>query len=119
MEIGPSDDNGPDVDQIAISASTGEGNILDEVAFGSAVVPASEADHPTTVVSKKSKRKGPPRRGRDVVSRSIVAGSAPEIIPDELAALEEENRRLKGLLADRLRQENIQLRAMLKRFGAN
>ncbi|AHG50060.1 hypothetical protein RLEG12_00235 (plasmid) [Rhizobium leguminosarum bv. trifolii CB782] len=37
---------------------------------------------------------------------------------DELPALEAENRRLKTLLADRLRQQNLQLRMMLRRFGA-
>jgi len=34
-----------------------------------------------------------------------------------LVALDEENRRLKGLLANHLRQENMQLRKMLARFG--
>jgi len=36
---------------------------------------------------------------------------------DALVALDEENRRLKGLLANHLRQENMQLRKMLARFG--
>ena len=36
---------------------------------------------------------------------------------DDLADLEEENRRLKRLLAIRLRQENLQLQTMLRRFG--
>ncbi len=36
---------------------------------------------------------------------------------DDLAGLEEENRRLKRLLAIRLRQENLQLQTMLRRFG--
>lgn len=36
---------------------------------------------------------------------------------DELDALDAENRRLKGLLASHLRQQNMQLRAMLGRFG--
>lgn len=40
-----------------------------------------------------------------------------EVSPDYLAALDEENRRLKVLLAQRLQQENIQLRKMLERFG--
>ncbi|MBD9596939.1 hypothetical protein IB270_29335 [Ensifer sp. ENS05] len=34
----------------------------------------------------------------------------------DLAVIEQENLRLKGLLAQRLRQENVQLRAMLDRF---
>jgi hypothetical protein len=36
---------------------------------------------------------------------------------DELIALEEENRRLKSLLAQHFRQQNMQLRTMLSRFG--
>ncbi|WP_434713591.1 hypothetical protein NMA58_25025 (plasmid) [Rhizobium sp. YTUHZ045] len=36
---------------------------------------------------------------------------------DELAALDAENRRLKSLLIKQLRQENMQLRTMLERFG--
>lgn len=35
---------------------------------------------------------------------------------DDLALLDNENRRLKLLLADRMRQQNMQLRIMLKRF---
>lgn len=37
---------------------------------------------------------------------------------DELHALEEENRRLKRLMIIKLRQENAELRSMLKRFDA-
>lgn len=36
---------------------------------------------------------------------------------DELVALEQENRRLKGLLVKHLLQQNVQLREMLARFG--
>ena len=36
---------------------------------------------------------------------------------DELVALDEENRRLRGLLANHLRQQNMQLRKMLARLG--
>lgn len=36
--------------------------------------------------------------------------------PDDLAALEAENKRLRQLLADRLRSENVELRRMLERF---
>lgn len=36
---------------------------------------------------------------------------------DELTSLEEENRRLKLLLATQLRQQNLQLRKMLERFA--
>jgi len=37
---------------------------------------------------------------------------------DDLNALEEENRRLKRLMIVKFRQENAELRSMLKRFGA-
>lgn len=40
-----------------------------------------------------------------------------EALGDELIALEEENRRLKGLLAQHFRQQNMQLQTMLARFG--
>lgn len=53
-------------------------------------------------------------------------GSAPARTPahsttdhyDILAVLEMENRRLKQLLADKLRSENMLMRAMLQRIGA-
>ncbi|MET4689523.1 hypothetical protein [Sinorhizobium fredii] len=59
---------------------------------------------------------GSARRGRPIGSRTVIA--TPEAI-DDLAALEEENRRLKALLAQRLRQENILLKKMLERFETN
>ncbi|KQW61090.1 hypothetical protein ASD02_23470 [Ensifer sp. Root1252] len=61
-----------------------------------------------------------PRPTRFVRSpRSKKVATAVPVAVDELAALEEENRRLKGLLARRVRQENALLRKMLERFGAN
>jgi hypothetical protein len=45
-----------------------------------------------------------------------VAGS---VSSDELAALEVENKRLKQLLAEHLRFQNVQLTQMLSRFGPN
>lgn len=50
--------------------------------------------------------------------RSKKVATAVPVAVDELAALEE-NRRLKGFLARRVRQENALLRKMLERFGAN
>ncbi|MGO4567119.1 hypothetical protein AB4Z52_19075 [Rhizobium sp. 2YAF20] len=47
-------------------------------------------------------------------SRAAVVGD--EISSDELAFLEEENRHLKWLLAEHLRQQNAGLRKMLERF---
>ncbi|RUM20662.1 hypothetical protein EFQ99_28970 [Rhizobium vallis] len=59
-------------------------------------------------------------KGDDKVGTSETSHSAApsEASIDELPALEAENRRLKALLADRLRQQNLQLRMMLHRFGA-
>ncbi|WP_105385196.1 hypothetical protein [Neorhizobium alkalisoli] len=59
-------------------------------------------------------------KGGDKVGTSVTSHlAAPSDAPiDELQALEAENRRLKALLADRLRRQNLQLRMMLHRFGA-
>lgn len=48
-----------------------------------------------------------------------VRSTAAQVEPlaDELVALDEENRRLKSLLAKHLLQQNMQLRKMLARFG--
>ncbi|MFS2177305.1 hypothetical protein ACCC98_15395 [Rhizobium pisi] len=56
----------------------------------------------------------------DKVGTSVTShlASLSEASIDELSALEAENRRLKTLLADRLRQQNLRLRMMLHRFGA-
>ncbi|MBD9650222.1 hypothetical protein IB267_17885 [Ensifer sp. ENS09] len=63
-----------------------------------------------------------PNRRSPVVRRALsktIDVPAADIAVDDLAALEEENRRLKGLLVQRLRQENAQLRTMLERFGTD
>ncbi|MBD9561084.1 hypothetical protein [Ensifer sp. ENS03] len=87
-----------------------------DVFSGSAPIPPLEVDRPQAIRQKtKPKRQGS-RRGRPIGSRTVIA--TPEAIAD-LAALEEENRRLKALLAQRLRQENILLQKMLERFETN
>jgi len=88
-----------------------------DVFSGSAPILPLEVDRPKAIPQKtKPKRQGSARRGRPIGSRTVIATS--EAI-DDLAALEDENRRLKGLLAQRLRQENILLQKMLERFEAN
>lgn len=59
-------------------------------------------------------------KGDDKAGTSVPSDSAAPREPsiDELPALEAENRRLRALLADRLRQQNLWLRLMLHRFGA-
>ncbi|WP_158539483.1 hypothetical protein [Sinorhizobium sp. NFACC03] len=49
-------------------------------------------------------------------ARSKASESPIQVSVDDLAALEEENRRLKALLVHRLPQENAQLGSMLARF---
>lgn len=55
--------------------------------------------------------------GAESVAGEPLASVQAEAPADDLDALDIENRRLKGLLASRLRQQNMQLRAMLERFG--
>jgi hypothetical protein len=100
---------------IADLATPTEGASGIEDASGSAPILPLEVDRPDAIPQKKKpKRQGSARRGRPIGSRTMMI-AAPEAIED-LAALEEENRRLKALLAQRLRQENIQLSEMLERF---
>ncbi|MGF6178376.1 hypothetical protein [Ensifer sp. 4252] len=67
----------------------------------------------TTAVPQISKL---PRPARVRPARSKTLDTPIQVSVDDLAALQEENRRLKGLLARRLQQENAQLRRMLERF---
>jgi hypothetical protein len=60
----------------------------------------------------------PSRSPRAASTAGESAASAHiETYANELDALDAQNRRLKGLLASHLRQQNMQLRAMLGRFG--
>lgn len=89
-------------------------------------LPAVEVVAKAAVAKRKPRRSGLIGRqsttmpkGGDKVGISVTPPLAPsEARIDELPALEAENRRLKTLLADRLRQQNLQLRMMLRRFGA-
>ncbi|MBK5569618.1 MAG: hypothetical protein I8N66_24720, partial [Ensifer sp. SSB1] len=84
---------------------------------GPSLIPPLEVDRPKAIPKKtKLKRQGSALRGRPIGSRTDIA--TPQAI-DDLAALEEKNRQLKGLLAQRLRQENILLQKMLERFETN
>lgn len=103
---------------IADLADPTEGGTGNEYVFsGSAPILPLEVDRPKAIPQKtKLKRQGSARLSRSIGSRTVIV--TPETI-DDLAALEEENRRLKGLLAQRLRQENILLQKMLERFETN
>jgi hypothetical protein len=75
----------------------------------------------TAAVVEKSTRRAAKRRkaslGSIVVTASDVSATINgDTVSDELALLDEENRRLKLLLAKRLRQQNTQLRKMYERF---
>lgn len=94
-----------------------EGGAGSEDTSGPSLIPPLEVDRPKAIPQKtKLKRQGSARRGRPVGSRTDIA--TPQAI-DDLAALEKENRRLKALLAQRLRQENLLLQEMLERFETN
>nr|WP_064245457.1 hypothetical protein [Rhizobium leguminosarum]OAP96847.1 hypothetical protein A4U53_37435 [Rhizobium leguminosarum] len=104
----------------AISVST------EEERSGLQDLPAVEVVAKAVVAKRKPRRSGLIGRqsplmlkGGDKVGTSVTSPLAlSEAAIDELPALEAENRRLKTLLADRLRQQNLQLRMMLRRFGA-
>ncbi len=103
--------------RIADLAAPTEGPRGIEDAAGPVPILPLEVDRPKTVTSqKKPKRRGLARRGRRIGPLTVIA--TPEASGD-FAALEEENRRLKGLLAQRFRQENTMLRKMLERFETN
>jgi hypothetical protein len=69
---------------------------------------------PTTTMAPQPLKR--PRQARVHPSRSKTMDVPKQVSVEDLAVLEDENRRLKGLLAARLRQENAQLRRMLERF---
>jgi hypothetical protein len=98
---------------------------------------SQQGDDPTLNAAAQLKPDTPrPRSPRMVKHRRVATGNpleevtsiAPTALPtaakveapaDELIVLEEENQRLKGLMAQHLRQQNIQLRKMLARFNVS
>lgn len=95
---------------------------------------SQQGDHPPLNVAAPLKTDTPgPRSPRMVKRRRVATGNrqeedtniTPTAVPtaakveapaDELIVLEEENQRLKGLMAQHLRQQNAELRKMLARF---
>ncbi|MDF1631409.1 hypothetical protein [Mycoplana sp. MJR14] len=67
-------------------------------------------------VRRRMKRDSRPADSSSSTASVVVAEPASNGV-DELTLLEEENLRLKGQLAVKLQQENIQLRKMLERFA--
>lgn len=67
----------------------------------------------TTMAPQPLKR---PRKARLRPSRNKTMDAQKQVAVEDLAVLEDENRRLKRLLAARLKRENAQLRKMLERF---
>uniref|UniRef100_UPI003F4954A0 hypothetical protein n=1 Tax=Ensifer adhaerens TaxID=106592 RepID=UPI003F4954A0 len=88
--------------------------IQDASACSSIPLPQEDRANPALAAPERRRRA---RTMRDAANKGIAVAS--EVSNDELVALEEENRRLKGLLVRRLQLENTQLRKMLERFGAN
>lgn len=82
------------------------------------IVPASETALEHKKVRKQRRARTtktpaqPAQKGSFAMSASIISFDDRDI----LSALELENRRLKGLLVDKLRRENDELAAMLRRF---
>ncbi|NTJ36258.1 hypothetical protein G6K86_32130 [Agrobacterium rhizogenes] len=66
---------------------------------------------------RRDARLEPPVDGESNASAALMHGDHSDASYDELTSLEEENRRLKLLLATQLRQQNLQLRKMLERFA--
>jgi hypothetical protein len=66
---------------------------------------------------RRDTRLEPPIDGGSDTSTALMAVDHGEASYDELTSLEEENRRLKLLLAKQFRQQNLQLRKMLERFA--
>ncbi|MGE6784198.1 hypothetical protein ACQKGL_16950 [Ensifer adhaerens] len=95
------------------------------VAEEAAVTPAhfEDASEAQPIADLPIKLSHAPKRPRPMPvrrrPRSKTVMTAAPVGDDEVAALEEENRGLKELLAQRLQQENTLLRQMLERFGAN
>ncbi len=136
----PTSDDGPDI--LSTRRRSGSENKHDEEVDGTeievsqhvrdlpAAEPVSEAQLSRAVSQVKRARGGV--RNADRASTGLVAdiatgmnevasapstpASHPPVSVDELAILDTENRRLKGLLAEQLRVENSQLKKMLERF---
>lgn len=80
-----------------------------------AVAAVIEEARPSTAGNTGAKAQ-PPRSVSAAKQNPTVTDIA---LTDDLAPLELENRRLKSLLAERLRQQNRQLRTMLERFDGD
>lgn len=120
------DDRIDTVDDKKISASLAETeqNSLPQQNDIAAFNPISESKEnlPEQGYPKAPRRRreaGAVHRTKGAKGAAIVRSTAVQIeVPsDELVVLGEENRRLKGFLAEHLRQQNMQLRKMLERFG--
>ena len=92
----------------------------DDLTFSSAPEFKDDASGRRSPIAARRKRKTDVNHhADDMKSVPVVRSTAAQVkvSSDELVVLDEENRRLKGLLANHLRQENMQLRKMLARFG--
>lgn len=91
---------------------------IDMAIEATTVLPASETAHEPKKLRKQRRArslKDPAQRApKDSIAPTALAIPFDEY--DVLSALEPENRRLKGLLVEKLRRENSELAAMLRRF---
>ncbi|PDT50836.1 MULTISPECIES: hypothetical protein [Sinorhizobium] len=96
-------------------------NEADHSAEAVVQVQESQPSSPPRTTSAGTPRKRAQRAAAQTTAHNSKLGHEgrkAEISLDELAALEAENKRLKRLLAEQLRAQNLRLRQMLERFDA-
>ena len=122
----PLNDNSETGDDTQVSASSEEAEQTYSPSQGADLMLGSVPQLKEETSGQRSPRVVKRRRKADVIHHADAAKDAAPVRPttaqveapaDELVVLDEENRRLKGLLANHLRRENMQLRKMLARFG--
>ncbi|MGO7860101.1 hypothetical protein [Rhizobium ruizarguesonis] len=79
-------------------------------------LPEEQASQPQPPTIKRRRRRAGLEKAASVSERPSTPAPN-DASRDELTVLYEENRQLKGLLAEHLLQQNVELRKMLERFG--
>ena len=84
-----------------------------------AAAPLKLDTHPQRPPRMAKRRRVGQAEGASIAPTARSTAAEVEAAADELVALEAENRRLKGLLAQHFREQNTQLRKMLARFNVS